>query len=147
VVSYPETWEEVRRDAAARARFLRWLRLTVRFLRRETGGRLVSFVLHVDEPRPHVHGFGAADLLPDIDREGRTFQRIRLGALDPARSARDEAHRRAAAEGRKAMNEEVDEAARRALEDLHHRFHRDVGTVVGLAPVAPRRRGGHVPTR
>ncbi|WP_424140610.1 hypothetical protein [Roseomonas chloroacetimidivorans] len=123
VVSYPLTWEEVRASPAATAVYDAWRDRSVEFLVQRTGGLIDSILLHEDEPYPHLHGLGAVPLVPGETNKGKAIQRLEIGALDPARTARDQAERAGKPAG---------EAARAAYRDLAFAYSVAVGLETGL---------------
>ncbi|WP_424140656.1 hypothetical protein [Roseomonas chloroacetimidivorans] len=123
VASYPLTWEKVRASPEATAVYEAWRDRSVEFFVQRTGGLIDSILLHEDEPYPHLHGLGAVPLVPGQTKAGEAIRRLEIGALDPARTARDQAKRAGKSGG---------EAASAAYRNLAFAYSVAVGLDSGL---------------
>lgn len=66
VASYPLTTAEALTDEN-RPDFEHWLKLNLKFARKQWGAQFKGWVLHTDEAYPHLHIFALPDARPDVD--------------------------------------------------------------------------------
>jgi len=74
VSSYPLAWRHLR-SPEDHAQYQRWLVAVVKWLETQFGDQLQSVVEHVDEGRPHVHGF----VIPLLSPRNRIDHRLHPG--------------------------------------------------------------------
>ncbi|WP_458097873.1 hypothetical protein [Roseomonas sp. WA12] len=124
VASYPKTWKEVKASPEEEKRCKKWVKDGAKFIHRELGPDS-GVLLHVDEKRPNLHGYGAAPVSPGETKEGKAIKVLDVGPIDPGRRARNEVRRSGGSW--KAANR----AAASAYRDLNFRFARDVSLPAG----------------
>lgn len=109
----------------------RWESLTVAWLRKSYGERLVSVIRHTDEGYPHLHAY----LLPD-DAE------MRARAMHPGVAAKAEAKAAALLDGDdgKTANAKGDKAYKAAMREWQDAYWHQVGLPCGLTRIGPGRR-------
>lgn len=131
VASHPATPAQVREDPAAAAAVARWQELTIDWLQRQHGDRLVSVVRHDDESHVHMHAY----VLPDDPA-------MKARPLHPGVHAKEAAVSAAVLEGldSKAANRRGDQAYRQAMRSWQDTYWHDVGLACGLARLGPGRR-------
>ena len=131
VASHPATPAQVRDDPAAAAAVAEWQRLTVEWLQRQHGDRLVGVVRHDDESHVHMHAY----VLPSDPA-------MKARLLHPGVQAKEEAVSVAVGEGldSKAANRRGDQAYRQAMREWQDTYWHEVGIACGLARLGPGRR-------
>jgi len=131
VASYPVPTETVQACPEESARFRKWTRLTLQWVRQEYGDQLKVAIGHIDETYPHIHcwlladdpGADAALLHPGKVAKRRTETRLKSEGTPP---------REAVKAGNRALK-----SAMRAWIDA---YHRKVGAPLGMLRDGPKRR-------
>lgn len=131
VASYPVPTDTVETSPDERARFKRWVALTVDWVREQYGDQLKAAFAHIDEKHPHLHFW----LLPDDPSADATL-------LHPGKVAKRSTEARLKSEGAppreavQAGNRDLKAAMRGWIDD----YHRMVGAPLGMRRDGPKRR-------
>lgn len=131
VASHPATPTQVRDDPAAAAAVAKWQELTVQWLQRQHGDRLVSVIRHDDESHVHMHAYVLPD---DPAMKARIFH--------PGVQAKEVAvaHAIAAGNDTNVANKRGDLAYREAMRGWQDDYWEKVGLPCGLARLGPGNR-------
>ena len=127
VVSLPHSPAEVEAEVALQRSTRSFFDMAIGFLKETCGETsVVSVIMHVDEPRLHIHVY----IIPEVDPVTNmlTIEQV----WPPARAAGDA--RRA-----KLTHAQVNEKFREAASALQDMFHARVGALAGLQRIGPGR--------